>query len=125
MRSKGFLDLQRDLVVSPGRDIYLGTLRMSRGRTVRFRVLDEVTRAPLAGVSVAIAPSFETRTPHGHALPSHYGNLDAEGGIALEGVPFESASFFVSVFTNAETEKDVALDATQESVTLRVPGPER
>ncbi|WP_434300991.1 carboxypeptidase regulatory-like domain-containing protein [Corallococcus exiguus] len=125
VRAKGFLDLQREFVVSPGTDIDLGTLRMSRGRTVRFRVLDEATRAPLAGVSVGFDPLSDPLTPLGHALPSHYGNLDAEGGIALEGVPFERASFFISVHTNAETEKEVVLDATQETVTVLVPGPER
>ncbi|QAT83062.1 putative lipoprotein [Corallococcus coralloides] len=124
--AKGFFDLQREFVVRPGRDIDLGTLWMTRSRTVRFIVLSEATRVPLAGLNVAIQMSDNAPRPGAHESPFHFGLLDAEGSAEVEGVPFESATFSVSMYGGPEQgETDVLLDATQETVTVLVPDPNR
>ncbi|NBD08440.1 MULTISPECIES: carboxypeptidase-like regulatory domain-containing protein [Corallococcus] len=123
--AKGFFNLQREFVVSPGRDIDLGTLRMSRGRKVRFTVLNKTTRAPMAGISVDIIPTADAplRGPLPH--PFHSGRLDAEGGAEMEGLPFEAISFFVSLNRESSDEgTNVLLDATQETVTVLLTDPD-
>jgi hypothetical protein len=122
--AKGFFDLQRRFDVSPGRDIDLGTLRMTRSRTVRFIVLSEATRAPLAGVSVDISPNEDSRPPGSRYLPYHLGRLDAEGSVALEQMPFEATTYAVIMNTGSgQVGTDVFVDAAQETVTVRMPAP--
>ncbi|WP_367616431.1 carboxypeptidase regulatory-like domain-containing protein [Corallococcus exercitus] len=124
--AKGFFDLKRNYVVSPGGDIDLGTLRMTRGRKVRIIILDEATRAPLAGVSAAISPEGDPHLPSSHRLPFHHGNLDAEGGVELDGLPFESAAFYVILGVGLWQEgKAVTVEANQETVTVLMHDPTR
>ncbi|GMU01038.1 hypothetical protein KH5H1_51580 [Corallococcus caeni] len=123
--SKGFLDSMRELVVSPGQDIDLGMLRMTRGREVRFLILDEATRAPLAGVGVTIEATderpFSART---YLLPIFMGSLDAEGGADLDGLPFAPVVFSVQR-TRSTIAQEVIVGANQETVTVLLPDPTR
>ncbi|WP_253903067.1 carboxypeptidase regulatory-like domain-containing protein [Corallococcus exiguus] len=124
--SKGFHDILRELNVSPGEDVDLGTLVMVRSRTARFMFQDEATRIPLAGVRVEILPSYEGNPqpfPHLPPLPFR-GLLDAHGGAEVEGLPFAPIVFSVGGRDTGRW-KDVALDATQETVTVQVPNPNR
>ncbi|RKH84087.1 carboxypeptidase regulatory-like domain-containing protein [Corallococcus sp. AB045] len=120
--AKGFFELQRKFAVSPGTDIDLGTLWMTRSRTVRFIVLSEVTRAPLAGLRVAINTNADAPRPGVRGSSFYFGILDAEGSAEVEGVPFESATFTVTMYGGPEQgETDGVLDATQETVTVLMP----
>ncbi|RKG82225.1 carboxypeptidase regulatory-like domain-containing protein [Corallococcus sp. CA049B] len=121
VRAKGFFDLKRDFVVKPGGDIDLGTLRMIRSRTVRFIVLDEATRVPLAGFRVMLTPDRDDAFSNSDLL-FHIGVLDAEGSLELEELPFAAATVSVSMHEGPQQgEKDVHLDATQEAVTVLMP----
>ncbi|AFE04124.1 hypothetical protein COCOR_01521 [Corallococcus coralloides DSM 2259] len=120
--AKGFFELQRKFVVSPGTDIDLGTLWMTRSRTVRFTVLSEATRVPLAGLKVAINTNADAPRPGVRGSSFYFGILDADGSAEVEGVPFESATFSVSMYGGPEQgETDGVLDATQETVTVLMP----
>ncbi|RKI67868.1 carboxypeptidase regulatory-like domain-containing protein [Corallococcus sp. AB049A] len=123
VRAKGHLDLKRDFVASPGKDIDLGTLVMRRSRTTRFIILDEATHAPLVGARAYIGPSDNGSHLH-RDYGSFYGNLDTEGGAEVEGLPFAPILMSVSL-RSGEPGTDVPLDARQETVTVRVPDPKR
>jgi hypothetical protein len=120
--AKGHLDLKRDFVASPGKDIDLGTLVMHRSRTTRFIILDEATHEPLVGARAFIGPKDNGSQLHrepGHG--SFYGNLDTEGGADVEGLPF--TPIVMSVGVQRDESVNVALDARQETVTVLMPAP--
>ncbi|NNB94565.1 carboxypeptidase regulatory-like domain-containing protein [Corallococcus exiguus] len=122
VNAKGFFELQRKFVVSPGRDVDLGMLWMTRSRTVRFIVLNEATRVPMAGLDVAIHLSDNAPRPSTIGSLFHFGRLDAQGSAEVEGVPFEAATFSVSMNGGPEQgETDVLVDAAQETVTVLMP----
>ncbi|WAS88479.1 MULTISPECIES: carboxypeptidase-like regulatory domain-containing protein [unclassified Corallococcus] len=126
VRAKGFFNLKRKFVVKPEGDIDLGTLRMIRSRTVRFIVLDEATRAPLAGIRVRITPAWDESFASISDLLFHIGPLDAEGSVELEGLPFQAATFSVTVEGAPEQEeRTVFVDAVQQTVTVMLPEPKR
>ncbi|GMU04090.1 carboxypeptidase-like regulatory domain-containing protein [Corallococcus caeni] len=123
--AKGFLDLVHEFVASPGQDLDLGMLRMARGRKVRILVQDEVTRAPLAGVTVLIAANDELPlSARTYFLPSFHGTLDAEGGTDLDELPFARVVLSVSRVRSIIAQ-DVTVEANQETVTVLLPDPTR
>ncbi|NOK19536.1 carboxypeptidase regulatory-like domain-containing protein [Corallococcus carmarthensis] len=123
--AKGFFDLERDFVVSPGQDIDLGTLVMRRSRKTRFVILDEATHAPLVGAPVVIGPSdSDDRSYTGLRPDPFFGNLDTEGGANVEGLPFTPIIMSVTLRPGGPS-TDVVLDARQETVTLLLPTPNR
>ena len=123
--AKGFFELEREFVVSPGKDIDLGTLVMRRSRKTRFILVDAATHAPLVGARAFIGRSeCDDRRCSWRYPSSFYGNLDAEGGADVEGLPFKPIAMSVSLRPDEPT-TDVLLDARQETVTVQVPNPNR
>ncbi|WP_223643083.1 hypothetical protein [Corallococcus sp. EGB] len=121
--AKGFIDLKRELVVSPDKDIDLGTLVMQRGRRTRFIILDEATGAPLVGARAFIGPSEHDAVEYtGQPPGTFYGNLDTEGGADVEDLPFTPVVMTVSLGSD-EFEREVTLGRRQETVTVRMPAP--
>nr|WP_244981881.1 carboxypeptidase-like regulatory domain-containing protein [Corallococcus exercitus] len=124
VRAKGYFDLERRIVVRPGKDIDLGTLKMTRARTTRVIVLDEATHAPLAGVSVGIDMS-DSNTSHPYAGPRpipYFWNLDAKGSAEIVGLPFAPIVLYVRV---EGASKLVTLDARQKTATVLIRAPEQ
>ncbi|RKH84086.1 carboxypeptidase regulatory-like domain-containing protein [Corallococcus sp. AB045] len=125
VRAKGFFALERDFVVSPGKDIDLGTLVLRRSRKIRFILLDAATLAPLVGARAFIGRrECDDRSCTGPYPSSFYGNLDAEGGADVEGLPFTPIAMSVRLRPDEPT-TDVLLDARQETITVLVPAPNR
>ncbi|NOK35610.1 carboxypeptidase regulatory-like domain-containing protein [Corallococcus exercitus] len=125
VKAKGFLELWQKLVVRPGQDIDLGMLRMTRARLVRVIVLDEVTHAPLAGTDVSIEAIDERPlSDRPYSLPFVRGSLDAEGGIDVEGVPFARVVLSIRRMRSSSVQ-DVTVEATQDTVTVRMSDPTR
>ncbi|RYZ47117.1 MAG: carboxypeptidase regulatory-like domain-containing protein [Myxococcaceae bacterium] len=120
--AEGFFDLERDVAVKPGEDVDLGTLVMTRSRKARFIVRDEANPGSLAGAPVSVSLSYDGN-PHPFNSPvprPFFGSLDAEGAVDLDGLPFTPIVLTVQLQRDQRSQ-DVALDASQEVVTVTLP----
>ncbi|NBD08441.1 carboxypeptidase regulatory-like domain-containing protein [Corallococcus sp. c25j21] len=124
--AKGFLGLERYIEMSPGQDIDLGTVKLLRGRNVRFVVLDEATRAPLAGTRVSIELSYGLDVwPYVVAIPpSLRGSLDTAGSIEFEDLPIFPIHFKVMTEPGLPYREGI-VDSRQEVITVTLPAPGR
>ncbi|WP_158625107.1 carboxypeptidase-like regulatory domain-containing protein [Corallococcus terminator] len=120
--AEGFFDLPRSVMVKPGEDVDLGDLVMTRSRKARFIVRDEANPGSMAGVPVSVGMSYEGNPiPFKNPVPPpFFGNLDAEGAVDLDGLPFAPIVITVQLERDQRSQ-DVALDAYQKVVTVTVP----
>ncbi|MCY1043823.1 carboxypeptidase-like regulatory domain-containing protein [Corallococcus sp. bb12-1] len=120
--AEGFFDIPRSVVAKPGEDVDLGILVMTRSRKARFIVRDEANPGSLAGVPVSVFTSYDGNPQpfKGPVPPPLSGNLDTEGAVDLDGLPFTPIVITVQLERDQRS-LDVALDAYQEVVTVTVP----
>ncbi|WP_223643087.1 carboxypeptidase-like regulatory domain-containing protein [Corallococcus sp. EGB] len=124
--AKGFLGLERFVEMSPGQDIDLGTVKLLKGRKVRFDILDEATRAPLAGARVTIDLSYALNVwPYEVAMPpSFHGNLDMTGTVEFEDLPISPIHFKVMT-EEGQPYREGIVETRQDVVTVTLPAPGR
>ncbi|RKI67867.1 carboxypeptidase regulatory-like domain-containing protein [Corallococcus sp. AB049A] len=123
VKAKGFLGLEQYVEASPGQDIDLGTGKLLRGRKVRFVILDEATRAPLAGARVSIELSHRLDGwPYEVALPPSFGgNLDKAGAVEFEDLAIYPIHFEVKM--DGRLRGEGLVDTRQDVVTVTLPAP--
>ncbi|RKI40671.1 carboxypeptidase regulatory-like domain-containing protein [Corallococcus sp. AB004] len=122
--AKGFVGLNRYIQGSPGQDIDLGTVKLLRGRKVRFVILDEATRAPLVGarVSIELNPGLDV-SPYEVASPrASRWNLDLAGAIEFTDLPISPLHFKIMTEPGLPF-REGTVDARQEVVTVTLPAP--
>ncbi|RKH42800.1 carboxypeptidase regulatory-like domain-containing protein [Corallococcus sp. AB050B] len=123
VKAKGFLGLEQYVEASPGQDIDLGTVKLLRGRKVRFVILDEATRAPLAGARVSIELSHRLDGwPYEVAMPPSFGgNLDKAGAVEFEDLAIYPIHFEVKM--DGRLRGEGLVDTRQDVVTVTLPAP--
>ncbi|MGE6761143.1 carboxypeptidase regulatory-like domain-containing protein [Corallococcus interemptor] len=126
VKAKGFLGLEQYIEASPGKDIDMGTVKLLRGRKVRFVILDEATRAPLAGARVSIELSHRLDGwPYEVAMPPSFdGNLDKAGAVEFEDLA-RYPIFFKVMTEKGLPQREGVVDTRQDVVTVTLPAPGR
>lgn len=124
--AKGFLGLEHyNVEMSPGQDIDLGTVKLLRGRKVRFVILDEASRAPLAGARVSIELNDTIDVwPYMVDMPSFRGSLDMTGTVEFEDLPRSAIQFKVMTEPGLPYREGI-VETQQDVVTVTLPTPGR
>jgi len=120
--ARGYEELRLPgLYVAPGRELDLGTLRLSRAPRLTVLVLDDLTGAPVAGARVTLLAANALAAPEGHPplpgpLDPWSARTDRDGRVLLTSRPGEAARLSVRHGEHAPFDLALSLPLAEEHV---------